>query len=165
MPMLEDTLRRLDELNAAYALDRHPAVYTIEEVDALDLPRKECICKNLFLRNAKGDTHYLAVLPGHKKADLQALREQLGSTKLSFASQERLMAQLKLTKGSVSPLGVLNNDGSVVVVLDRALRELPVLGVHPNDNTGTVWMSLEELCRIIGACGSPVVWVDLPADN
>ena len=74
---MEDTLARLDELKIQYTLDRHPAVYTIEELDALDLPRKDCICKNLFLRNAKGDAHYLVVLPGHKQADLQVLREQL----------------------------------------------------------------------------------------
>ena len=163
MPLMEDTLARLDELKIQYTLDRHPAVYTIEELDALDLPHKDCICKNLFLRHAKGDAHYLVVLPGHKRADLQVLREQLGSTKLSFASEDRLMSHLGLTKGSVSPLGVLNNAGhDVVVALDRALAEMPVLGVHPNDNTATVWLSSGELLRVLESCGNPITYVELP---
>lgn len=163
MPLMEDTLARLDELKIQYTLDRHPAVYTIKELDALDLPHKDCICKNLFLRNAKGDAHYLVVLPGHKREDLQVLREQLGSTKLSFASEERLMSHLGLTKGSVSPLGVLNNAGhDVVVALDRALAEMPVLVVHPNDNTATVWLSSGELLRVLESCGNPIAYVELP---
>ena len=42
------------ERNIPYQLWEHPAVYTIEEMDALHLPAPEAVVKNLFLRDAKG---------------------------------------------------------------------------------------------------------------
>lgn len=68
-----------------------------------ELGIKGSVCKNLFLRDAKGRQHFLVVLPGDRQADLGALAAALGSSKLSFASEERLMKHLGLTKGSVTP--------------------------------------------------------------
>ena len=60
------------------------------------------------------------------------------------------MRCLKLTKGAVSPLGVLNDaEGAVEVVIDRALVGAARLGVHPNDNTATLWISYEGLRKVI----------------
>ena len=98
-------LEKLDELRVAYEMDVHEPVYTIEAMVALGLDKKGIVVKNLFLRDAKGKRHFLVVLPGDRQGDLKAIRDQLGSTALSFGSEERLMRCLKLTKGAVSPLG------------------------------------------------------------
>ncbi len=80
-------------------------------------------CKNLFLRNKKGDRHYLVVLEISKRADLKDLVKLVGDDRLSFGSPERLMAQLGLTPGSVSPFGLINDaDGSVRVLVDVDLK-------------------------------------------
>ena len=68
-------LRTLAEQNIPYQLWEHPAVYTIEEMDALDLPAPEAVVKNLFLRDAKGRRYFLVVLSKEKQADLRALGE------------------------------------------------------------------------------------------
>ena len=143
--MNEDAMKQkvYDALAAAgieYERVDHPPVFTIEEMDALELPHPEAVVKNLFLRDAKGKRHFLVVLPGHRQADLRTLGERLG-TKLSFASEERLEKYLGLTKGSVTPLGVLNDeDRAVELIFDEELKTMPLLGVHPNHNTATVFL-------------------------
>ena len=85
-----------------------------------------------------------------KSADLKAIRAQIGSTRLSFGSEERLMDNLGLIKGAVTPLGVLNDCAkNVEVLIDEDLRDRPRLGVHPCDNTETLWMSFDSIKKII----------------
>ena len=86
----EKVFARLEELGVSYEVTEHPAVFTIGEMDALGLTAKGEVCKNLFLRDAKGRRHFLVVVPGEARADLRALAAQLESSKLSFASAERL---------------------------------------------------------------------------
>lgn len=57
-------LARLDALGVAYELTEHPAVFTIEDMEQLGLTGSGTVCKNLFLRDAKGRRHFLVVIPG-----------------------------------------------------------------------------------------------------
>ena len=123
---------------------------------------KGSVCKNLFLRDAKGRQHFLVVLPGDRQADLGALAAALGSSKLSFASEERLMKHLGLTKGSVTPLAVIQDpDHTVQVLLDESLTGMDRLGVHPLVNTATLWISGADLLRFVRSCGNPVKIVSI----
>ena len=158
----EKVFARLEELGVSYEVTEHPAVFTIGEMDALGLTAKGEVCKNLFLRDAKGRRHFLVVVPGEARADLSALAAQLESSKLSFASAERLEKYLGLKQGEVTPLGVLNDaDAAVEVVFDRGLERFPCLGVHPNDNTATVWLSLADILRVVEGNGNEIRWVTL----
>ena len=49
----------------------------------------------------------------------------------------------------LTPLGVLNDETrSVKVFLDQDfLQEPGLVGVHPNENTATVWLKAEDLIR------------------
>ncbi|NLL37502.1 MAG: prolyl-tRNA synthetase associated domain-containing protein [Fretibacterium sp.] len=155
-------LTRLEEMGVPFEIDRHEAVYTIEAMVELGLDKRGDIVKNLFLRDAKGKRHFLVVLPGDKQADLKAIRAQLGCTALSFGSEDRLDRCLKLSKGAVSPLGVLNDsDHAVEVVLDKDLIGKKSLGVHPNDNTATLWLTYDDLKKVIDACGNKVHFIKL----
>ena len=51
--------------------------------------------KNLFLRNKKGDRHYLVILEVSKQADLRQIVKIVGDDRLSFGSPERLMANAR----------------------------------------------------------------------
>lgn len=158
----EKVLGRLKELEIVYELAEHMAVFTIEEMAATGIERMGEICKNLFLRDAKGRNHYLVLIPGHKQADLSLICEKLGSSKLGFASEERLMRYLGLTRGAVTPFGLINDtEKAVTVVLDRELEKRPRLGFHPNVNTATVFLSYADLMRFFEACGNPVVVFDM----
>jgi Ala-tRNA(Pro) deacylase len=150
MDKQQKVFKKLDELNITYEVTNHPPVYTIEEMDDLSISKHGDVCKNLFIRDAKGKRHFLVVLDKDKQADLKNIREQLGTTGLSFASEERLSKYLNLSKGAVTPLGVVNDEDHLVeVVFDRDLINKQKLGVHPNDNTATVWISFDNLKKLV----------------
>ncbi len=117
-------------------------------------------CKNLFLRNQKGNRHYLVVVAHSKKVDLRAVADQIGDGKLSFGSPERLMTHLGLTPGSVSPFGLINDrEHAVRVVLDRDLKAASRLSFHPNINTVTFTLAAADFTRFLDACGNSVTHV------
>ncbi len=151
----------LEKAGVEFEKLEHDAVYTIEEMQKAGITEKGGVCKNLFLRDAKGKNHYLVVVPEETKVDLRGLAGKIGSTKLSFGSAERLMKYLGVEQGSVSPLGVMNNeDDTVVVVFDKSLSGKKV-GVHPNDNTATLWLEFSDLKKVIEGVGNKVLMVQL----
>ena len=148
---------RLKALGIEFTRHEHPPVATVDEAAQHWAGIDATHCKNLFLRNQKGNRHYLVVLEHMKKADLRAVADQIGDGKLSFASPERLMTHLGLTPGSVSPFGLINNqDHAVRLVLDRDLKTAARLGFHPNINTVTFTISAPDFARFVEACGNPV---------
>ncbi len=156
----ENILERLKELSVDYELKEHPAVFTMDELDLLKLNENNEICKNLFLRDYKGKRHALVILRGDKHADLALIRDEIGSSKLSFASDERLLKFLDVKKGSVSLLGIINDTaGAVEVYLDEDLKKLPRLGFHPNDNTATLFLSFDDAVRYVESTSHEVHFI------
>jgi len=148
---------RLTELAIPYTRHEHPPVATVDEATAHWAGIEATHCKNLFLRNQKGDRHYLVVLVATKRADLRAVAEQIGDGKLSFASPERLMAHLGVTPGSVSPFGLINDrEHTVRVVLDRDFQTATRLAFHPNINTLTFTVTLADFKKFLESCGNAV---------
>lgn len=146
----EKIFKRLSELNIKYELVEHEAAFTMEEYNALGFNPNDEICKNLFLRDYKGKRHMLVVIKGSKQADLALIRNEIDSSKLSFASDERLSKYLDVRKGSVSPFGVINDtQNSVEVYFDEDLKAMPRLGFHPNDNTATIFLSFGDINRYV----------------
>ena len=152
----------LDCAGISYERVDHEAAYTMEDLNRMGLPHIETIAKNLFLRDSSGKHHFLVVVAGHRQVDLKGLKKQIGSSRLSFASDERLERYLGLTPGSVSALGVLNDEaGEVKLIFDQALREHPVTGVHPNINTAMLYLKLEDLERFLTQHGHQPVWINM----
>ena len=153
---------RLDSLGIKYECINHPAVYTMDEMYALGIFNKGIIGKNLFLRDAKGRRHFLVFVCGEKHASLTNIQEKLNITRCSFGSAERLQKYLGLTKGAVSPLGVVNDkDAAVEFIIDKDFIGCPCVGVHPNRNTSTLWMSFDDLLRVIKSNGNSVSFVEI----
>ena len=145
----------LEDKNIPFEWVEHKAVYTIEEMEELGLESMDEIAKNLFLRDQKGKRHFLIVIRADKQANLKELGEKLGIGKLSFASEERLEKYMKLKKGAVTPLGVLNDeDCAVEVFFDEDFVGMEKIGVHPNDNTASVYLKTEDLLGIIREHGN-----------
>ena len=141
----QETYDFLRANGVAFEITEHRAVYNMEECADLALPYPEDDAKNLFVR-------------GDKRVDLKEFSRAHGTRPLSFASADELMAFLHLTPGSVTPLGLLNDESrSVRFYLDEAFLLPPGrIGVHPNDNTATVWLQAEELLRLLRAHGTAV---------
>lgn len=147
----------LEEKGIPFEWVEHKAVYTIDEMVELGLEDMEDIAKNLFLRDQKGKRHFLVVICANKQANLKELGEKFGVGRLSFASEARLEKYMKLKKGAVTPLGVLNDEGCAVeVFLDEDFLKMKKIGVHPNENTASVYLATEDLLRIMKEHGNSV---------
>jgi Ala-tRNA(Pro) deacylase len=158
----EKILSRLDELNIEYKLAEHKAAFAMEDYDELGINKNDEICKNLFLRDYKGNRHMLVVLKGSKNADLVLIRNEINSSRLSFASDERMRKHLNVTTGSVSPLGIINDENDAVeVYFDRDLKGAERLGFHPNDNTATVFMSFDGISRYVESTGHRIAFINV----
>ena len=154
--------RALDALGIRYDRYEHPPVFTAEEaaVHWSGIPGRAV--KNLFLRNKKGDRHYLVIVGIEKQVDLRRLVQVIGDDRLSFGSADRLMARLGLTPGSVSPFGLINDAaGAVRVILDDDLRAAERLIFHPNDNSASVSISVADFERFLASRSNIVRWVRL----
>jgi Ala-tRNA(Pro) deacylase len=147
----------LNKLDISYIRHEHPPVFTVEEAEQHWENITGAHCKNLFLRNKKGNRHYLVVLDSSKRADLKALERQLGEDRLSFASPERMMRYLGLEVGAVSPFGLINDtQKEVQVIIDQDLKEADSINFHPNVNTATIGLSFSDFERFLSFCGQPI---------
>jgi Ala-tRNA(Pro) deacylase len=156
----QSVLRALAGLGIAFERFEHPPVFTVEQALEHWAGIDATHCKNLFLRNKKGDRHYLVVAEHATPIDIASVAARVGDAKLSFGSPERLMAHLGLTPGAVSPFGILNDRAKAVrVVVDRRLREAARVGFHPNVNTATIVLSMVDFERFLASCGNAVTWL------
>lgn len=97
----------------------------------------------------------------NKRVDLKGFRRQHGLRALSFASTEELFSIMELTPGAVTPLGILNDTESRVhFYLDEEFIGNKI-GVHPNDNTATIWMQADDLMCLIQKHGNEAEYVKI----
>lgn len=149
----EEIYRWLKTSGISYEITEHKAVYNMAELSEAKLPWSEAIGKNLFIRDDKKRGYYLITMRGDKTCDLKAFRKEHGLRALSLAPAGELEAIL----------GLLNDEArQVKFFLDRDFLKPPGLaGVHPNENTATVWLRPEDLMAVIQAHGNEAEWVDI----
>ena len=147
----------LQAQGVTYEVTEHKAVYNMDELAEVELPYPEADAKNLFVRDDKKSSYYLITVRGGKRVDLQEFRKSYGTRRLSFASAEDLERLLGLFPGSVTPLGLLNNaEKNVKLFFDSDFADDDLIGVHPNENTATVWLKAGDLVRLIREHGNEV---------
>jgi Ala-tRNA(Pro) deacylase len=144
-------------LGIVYSRREHPPVFTVGEAAVHWEGIPGAHCKNLFLRNKKGNHHYLVVAECAKRVDLKALAKVFHDDRLSFASDERMRRFLGLQPGAVSPFGLLQDEKKeVIVVLDEDLRTAEAVSFHPNVNTATLTIAYADLEKFLAWRGNPV---------
>ena len=157
---MNDVLTLLDKKNIKYELVEHDEVHTIEDMKELGLLDKGYVCKNLFLRNANGKMHFVVTCHHNKTVQLDEIAKRMGSTRLSFGSEERLDKYLKLKNGYVSPMGVINDESkSVIFVFDKEIQNEQRVGVHPNTNKATIYLPFKDIRNIIEEHGNDVLFI------
>lgn len=157
-------LARLEAQGIPYTLAEHPAVYTMEEMRRLGLPDQESVAKNLFVRDHRKRRYFLLSVAGERRVDLKVLGRRLAGAPFGMASEADLRDMLGLFPGAVTPFGALNDRaGRVSVRLDETFRGRRV-GVHPNDNTATVWLLADDLLAALRAAGCDAAFFDPGAE-
>lgn len=153
----------LDARQIRHEITEHEAVYNMEELARVRLPYPDRDAKNLFVRDDKRRQYYLITVRGDKRVNLKDFRRKQGTKPLTFASPEELQSILGLIPGAVTPFGLLNDqDCRVHFYIDRDFWQgSGLIGVHPNDNTATVWLQAEDLAALLREHGNPVDIVEL----
>ncbi len=155
-------LQLLDRLSIPYERHEHVAVYTSEQARRLIAPLPGASAKNLFLRDKLGRRHFLLTLDDRKVLNLRALAAQLGLSKLSLASVERLQERLGVTPGAVSLMALVNDrEHRVEVLIDRDIWQAEALHCHPLVNTATLVIPLAGVRKFLEATGHTVQLVDI----
>lgn len=146
-------LARLDAIGVAYREHRHPPLFTVEDSKTLrgELPGGHC--KNLFLKDKKGQ-YWLVVALEDRPIDLKSLDKKIGAARLSFGSAERLWEVLGVRPGAVTPLALVNDRaGQVKLVLDKGMLAHDPLNYHPLVNDRTIALSPDGLLAFLRDTG------------
>ena len=129
----------LDKLEIPYERVDHPAAMTIEDCHDVDNILKTPLCKNLFLCNRQKTDFYLLLIPGDKPFKTKDLSKQIGSARLSFADAEHMEQYLNITPGSVSIIGLMNDqENHVRLLIDEDVVKEQYIAFHPCINTSSI---------------------------
>ena len=155
---MEDVYDFLKKNNIKFEVDEHILVFNMNDLKRISLKYPNYDAKNIFLRDDKKENYYLVTVLGNKKIDLKKFRIENGLRHLSFASDVELYNYLKLIPGTVTPLGLLNDKDKVVkfYIDENFFKDPFIIGVHPNDNSATVWLNVNDLVSIIKNNGNEV---------
>ena len=160
MPVTPEQLfAYLDRLGIPHSTVRHPALFTVEQSQALRGRVPGAHTKNLFLKDKKGSPYLVTALE-NAAIELKSLHNTIGAKgRFSFGSADQMRETLGVEPGSVTPLGVVNDtQGRVTVVLDAALMAHELINAHPLTNTMTTALAREDLVRFLRATGhEPVI--------
>jgi len=132
----------------------HEPVFTCEQAERAVPPIAAAHTKNLFLRDKKGQRHWLLVTLCSKAVDLKQVAEAIGADKLSLGSPERLARHLGVTPGAVTILALINDPGHAVeLVVDHDVWQAPAIRAHPLVNSATLSIPQPDVRRFLTATG------------
>lgn len=161
----DDLLAQLETWQLPYRLHTHIPLRTVEEAKAVEhqfmVPGENALrLKNLYLRDKK-KRNYLVTLQQDRAIDLKALGAQLSAGSLSFGSADRLLQNLGVRPGAVSPLAMINGVGAgVTFFLDAAARSADVIYMHPLVNDRTIAMARDDFLGFLQRIGCVPQWLE-----
>ena len=145
----------LDSLSIEYnRLDHEPAM-TMEICAEIDKSLGGLICKNLLLCNRQCTVFYMLMMPGDKVFKTKDLSAQIGSSRLSFADSKYMEEFLDITPGSLSILGLMNDqENRVQLLIDEEVLQSEFVGCHPCINTSSLRLNTSDLLdKVLPAMG------------
>ena len=153
---VEESLKKwLDNNHISYKLHLHPAVFTVEEARKLTSFIPGMHCKNLFVKDIKRRKFYLVTLSASKRLDFKALEKLTNWPRLIFADEAELREYLDLSKGAVSPLGLVNDTSNQVeYIVDKEVWNAEIVSFHPNINTETLEFENKDFQQLISCTGT-----------
>ncbi|MBL6933735.1 MAG: prolyl-tRNA synthetase associated domain-containing protein [Rhodospirillales bacterium] len=157
----EQLFEHLADLGIETSTIEHSPAFTVDDSKAFRGELSGAHCKNLFLKDKKGDI-WLVVSLEDRAIDMKDLRHLIGSNHLSFGKPELLMEILGIVPGSVTPFALINDvDRRVNVVLDAEMMTHSMLNYHPLVNNATTAIMPDDLIAFIRSCGHEPAIVEL----
>ena len=145
----ERVLHTLDALHIPYDCIEHDAAAHMDECRAIEERLGAMMPRNLFLTTRRQGGYYLFVLRPDAPFRSGDVSRQAGTSRLCFAGEEALYDHLRVHPGAVTPLGLLfDEDDSVTLLMDSALRGEERLIFHPCANTASVAMNTRDFLEV-----------------
>ena len=117
--------------------------------------------KNLFLRDKKKN-NILFVAHQDTIIDLKLLAENINVGHLSFGSHERLMENLGVLPGAVSPFAMINGvKNNVSIYLDSKIKSYKNIFAHPLENNQTLEITFDQFEKFFRKLTVDPKWIDL----
>jgi len=167
LPISSDAiLKLLDDWNISYTRTDHEPLRTVEDSKKvqnqfLSSENGGGHIKNLYLRDNK-KRNILLVTEQDRQIDLKNVHLKLAVGRLSFGSPERLMENLGVRPGAVTPLSmIVGVQMEVRLFIDSDLKNCKQIYVHPLVNDRTLGMTIEGLQKFFYKIKVQPTWVDL----
>lgn len=157
-------LQFMHDLGLAYAMHRHPPVFTVAEAKTHTAHLPGAHVKNMFLK-AKDGALWLVTCLDARQIRIRDFEKAVAAKKLSFGKPDLLWEMLAVRPGSVTPLALMADRERRVVrfAIDQAIDRFDLLNCHPLHNAATLSMTPADLDRFVAACGHEAVRVDFDA--
>lgn len=143
LPVPEQIIQRLDRLNLTYEKYEHEPVVTSEEAAKIRNSSLDAGAKALVM-NADGK-QVMIVVPGSKKANLNAIKKALDVKDLSMANKNDVESKTGVEIGGVPPLGSLFG---MKTYLDEQLLSLPEIFFNAGSKSISIALSPEALVKV-----------------
>ena len=151
----------LNGLGIEYHIVDHPAAWTTEDADKYIEGMEGIASKTLLMAGRKDRKFYMFIMDEKKMLDLKKLGE-ITQDRLHFAKEEYIQSKLGLVPGVVSLFGLLNNEEhDIAVFVDKEVLNERIITFHPNVNTGTLFMSVEDMFKVLKDLGYSYQVLDL----
>ena len=167
LPISSDAiLSLLDDWKISYTRTDHEPLRTVEDSKKvqnhfLSSENGGGHIKNLYLRDNK-KRNILLVTEQDQQIDLKNIHLKLAVGRLSFGSPERLMENLGVRPGAVTPLSMITGvQMKVRLFIDSNLKNCKQIYVHPLVNDRTLGMTVEGLQKFFNKIKVQPTWVDL----
>eukprot|EP01111_Echinosteliopsis_oligospora_P011568 TRINITY_DN3849_c0_g1_i1.p1 TRINITY_DN3849_c0_g1~~TRINITY_DN3849_c0_g1_i1.p1 ORF type:complete len:196 (+),score=14.82 TRINITY_DN3849_c0_g1_i1:44-631(+) len=176
MEDIPGTCAFLDKHNIQYEITMHPPAFTSEEHKKFlngeyeghegpgflqtfcdkyhTSPSKLCLVKNMFLKDKRKGDLYLVSYNTETKVEMKTLSKVPGFTasggNVRFADEDVLFEHLRVKKGSVSPLALVNNSQkNIKFIMDTSLVDSDFVLVHPMLNTATMFIQQKDFLKFL----------------
>ena len=145
---MKKVLEYLKNKKMKYEIIYHPPAITTEEADKYIEGKEGIRSKTMFMANKKDKKFYLIIMDDSKRLDIKKMNEIIND-KLHFAKEEQLIEKLGLKPGTISIFGLLNNkDHDINIYIDKEIMNEKLITFHPNDNTATIFITVEDMLKI-----------------
>ena len=136
----------LDKIGIEFKRVDHAPADTIDKCIEIESLIGVDACKNLFLCNRQMTQFYMLMMPGRKPFKTKDITGQIGSARLSFAPEEKMLEYLDITPGSVSIMGLANDkNNKVQLIFDKDIYDSEYIRCHPCINTSTLKIKTEDI--------------------
>ncbi len=160
---MNEVIALLRSLGIPFTHYNHPAVYTCDEATLLCPPMPGAHTKQLLIHDKKARNVFLLIVMHDKRVDMNALAKELHVGSLSFASSELLFELLRVTPGSVTPLGLTHDTAHrISVFIDEDAWAIGTFLFHPLVNTATLSIEREGFERFLSHTGHSYAVLSIP---